>query len=578
MSRRVAAASCLLALALAACGGGGGSSPVTSGSNLGTERFVVSIPHSSTSSRGRAPRYVSPATQSVTVTAPNAPPVTVALTPSNPNCTQSASALICTVDFQVVVGTATVLVSTFASTDGSGVPLSTARLPITVVSGQISTLVVTLNPVVAGLALGFAAGLPLVAAGTPSTATLLLTLSDPAGNTIIGPGTYVDAAGNPVSIAITDSDTTGATSVSPKTLSSTADGNTIAMTYNGAAIGNFTVTASLSSSFSATQTFTVKPAGPAGQIVYVGSYGCGPSNTRPQSLLNEYLAPASGSTTLGTFLGLINTSGLAVAIGANRRGDVFMDFITSVNRYPNTLGTPPAAASVTLPANERSSAMAADSTGGFWVSILDAGQNASFLHYAANADGTAIPDRAVTGIAGLPSGYRLTDTGLALDSRDNVFVAAVSSSPGATPRVYELPPAASGNAVTPLGTIPFGATDDAPRLAVDQHTDTLWEYPVDVFNGSVKISSAGMSAVPNTRFPVGRTLYPQGTSDTYRPFSLAIDDAGNVYAAAFGGQGSPCNSPQGFYVWGPSAGGAVALTTIQVGSSFAIAIPPLTTP
>jgi len=88
-----------------------------------------------------------------------------------------------------------------------------------------------------------------------------------------------------------------------------------------------------------------------------------------------------------------------------------------------------------------------------------------------------------------------------------------------------------------------------------------------------------MSAVPNPAFPAGRLLYPQGTGDTFRPYSLAIDDAGNVYAVfAVGGPGGPCNSPASFFVWGPSASGAVALPQNQLGGTFAVTIPPLTTP
>ena len=583
MSARLTTAGGLLSLtlALAACGGGGGGSspaaPGTQAPGRGTERIVITIPHDTPSSaRGRTPRYISIATQSVKLIVPGAAPVTLALTSSNPNCVQTQSALVCTVDLPVPIGTTTVTISTYASTDGTGTPLSTATLSITVVGGQVTTLDVTLNPVVSGMSMTVGTGQTLVVPGTPSTTTLLVTPVDAAGRTIIGPGAYVDAAGNPVTITITDSDTSGATSVSPKMFGSPADGNTVTVNYNGATISNFTVTSSVSSSTFASLPFTVKP---PGQVVYVGGYPCGASNTRPQTSIGEFAAPANGSTTLGANLGSVTASGQADAIGVNRHGDVFMDFVGAVNRYaPNAVGTPSPVASVNLPANEQSFAMAADSTGGFWVSALDNAFTTSFLHYAANANGNALPDRTVTGIAGLPAGYNLTDSGLALDSHDNVYVVAVSSS--STPRVYELAPTANGSAVTPIASFAFGATDGAPRLTVDQHTDTLWKYPVNVFSGTVKISSSGMSAVPNATFPSGRLLYTRNNGDTYRPFSLALDDAGNVYAAfaAGGNPGGPCNSLGLLYVWGSSAGAEVTFPAAQAGNTFAVTIPPLTTP
>ena len=261
----------MLGLTLAACGGGGGggsSAPpvgTTPVPTQGTERIVISIPRVTTSARTRAPRYISPATQSVKLTAGNVS-TTVALTTSNANCVQTATALVCTIDFPVPTGTTTITVSSYASTDGSGTPLSIVTVPVTVVAGQVTILDVTMNAVVSSIRLATASGSPQMTTGTPSTTGLLVTALDAAGKTIAGAGAYTDAAGNPLTIALADSDTSGATSVSPKSFGSPADGNTATLTYNGATIADFTVTASASGLAPAPLTMPVKP-GPSNEVV-----------------------------------------------------------------------------------------------------------------------------------------------------------------------------------------------------------------------------------------------------------------------------------------------------------------------
>jgi hypothetical protein len=113
----------------------------------GLVKVQITIPPaaSTSSSSARKPRYVSPATQSVTLFAPGGATTTVALTTSNPSCTAQAGGLVCTVELPVPVGNSTITVSTYASTDGSGTPLSTATLAVTVAQNAVNLLPVTLT-------------------------------------------------------------------------------------------------------------------------------------------------------------------------------------------------------------------------------------------------------------------------------------------------------------------------------------------------------------------------------------------------------------------------------------------------
>ena len=155
---------------------------------------------------------------------------------------------------------------TFTSADGSGVPLSLANVLADVVAGKDNVLAFTLNGVVAGVSLKFSAA--SLAYGVAGSATVLVNAVDAAGDTLIGPGGYADAAGNPLTVRLTDADSSGATKLGETAIG--APGSGISFAYTGAALVNAAVTATLTGLPPATATIAFRCDPPAStQAVYV---------------------------------------------------------------------------------------------------------------------------------------------------------------------------------------------------------------------------------------------------------------------------------------------------------------------
>ena len=577
----------VLSMALTACGGGSGSSPAPGGGTPapvnGLVKLQITIPHATSSAaRGRAPRYISSATQSVTAVVPGGPATTVALTPSNPNCVPSGNFTVCTVEVPVPVGNSTITVSTYASTDGSGTPLSTTTLPVTVVQGQVNLVTVTLNGVVASLKLS--ATQTQVTAGKPSSVGLFVQALDAAGKTIIGPGGYSDASGNAISITLTSSDTSGATSVSPASFPDPS--NIIAtLNYNGAQIPNFTITASAPGVPSQSITFSVNV---STQLVYDGFIPCTSSSAPAQTQINRYQTSANG-TSMGPLVGTLTVPSIINMFTVDRANEVFVASSSAISRYAAG-ASDPASPAASFTAGVNPVAMAADSAGGLWLAGNDtATQAPELLHYPPNANGSVAPDRTVTGIAGLPPSLTFDAQSLAVDSRDNVYT--VAEQPFSRPaRVYVLPPAANGASVSPIASYPLDRAPQYPgQVSIDQHTDTVWTYPANVYAGgatvpppagATPIDDAGLVAYPNGSATPSRVIYNHGNgpgNGSY-PKSVAVDDAGDAYVL-YGLQGiTRCSANWALVVYTPSQNGLVTPSTSGQAGAIALAVPPLTVP
>ena len=245
----------IIAIVLVACGGGGGSSvgqPATNtaskGSNgTGTATFTIRIPSATlTSSAKRHPAYVSAGTESVafTVSSSGGSPSTtvVAVTPGSPGCSGMGSTLTCTESANVPAGPSeTITIATYGNSTGTGTPLSVNSVTQAITAGQANPISVTLNGVLNSVALNLSAS--AFAIGTSSSIGVTVVPYDAAGDQIIGPGTLVDASGNAVTASLSDSDTTGATSIASG--GSVSSGYTL--NYTGAQIPSPTLTLSGSS-------------------------------------------------------------------------------------------------------------------------------------------------------------------------------------------------------------------------------------------------------------------------------------------------------------------------------------------
>ena len=203
----------LLAI-LAGCGGGsaggsgpatvlpGGAGPSTTGA-LATAHVVIAIPKT-TAGTGRAPAYVSPATQSISVAVDGGTPTVQNLSSSSPNCSSAGTAypLNCTVPVSASAGSHTLTFITYDQPFAAGNQLSANSISVTFVAGQNPAIPVTLAGVPASFQVASAvsssalmgsatAGYQFLMGGS---AKVLIVALDADGNYIVGPGAPTLAA------------------------------------------------------------------------------------------------------------------------------------------------------------------------------------------------------------------------------------------------------------------------------------------------------------------------------------------------------------------------------------------------
>ena len=217
-------------LGLSACGGGGGSQPgavptplttpaptATPATGPGTAIFVLS-PDASSSITGvrRRPRYVSKATRSIAIVANGAGSATVLDLGDAAHCDAAGK---CTVSLPVPPGDATFVVSAYDAPGASGALLSRATVHATIVAGGSSTIAAVLDGNVATVTLALANPNPTLHQALADAITIVA--KDAANNTIVGPGGYL----NP--ITLTNSDTSGHTSLTKTTINGPGDAATL---------------------------------------------------------------------------------------------------------------------------------------------------------------------------------------------------------------------------------------------------------------------------------------------------------------------------------------------------------------
>jgi DNA-binding beta-propeller fold protein YncE len=200
---------CCLALMFAAgCGGGSGmgTPPVTGGtsSQTGTVKLVLGVPQAQSAARARGLKYLSPATQSITInltpqgssTPVSGYPQTVGLTTSASGCTSTLASTQCTLTLSLAAGSYVTTLTTYDGANGSGNVLSSAQtVPFTVTAGIVNTVAISLGgvPVSAALIVNTPATMPgdnvngyTLAAGKSATVTILGVDAD--NNYILGAG------------------------------------------------------------------------------------------------------------------------------------------------------------------------------------------------------------------------------------------------------------------------------------------------------------------------------------------------------------------------------------------------------
>lgn len=227
----------LAVIALAACGGGVGQGfspkpvPVSSGMGTGTVSFLVVVPSTTTAIRKRPNVVVPSSATSITFTidtvngtAYTGTPTTETLSASNTSCTSVSGQLTCAFNLTAPVGAVVYTVTVY---DGTSV-IAEGNVAVTTTAGAAVNAPLTLTGTVAKIAI---TGPAVPIAGQPATYALTVQAEDANGYTILG--TYTSA------ITLTDSDTTGDTSIAtsgsdnPPAGELISSSDTASLNYNG---------------------------------------------------------------------------------------------------------------------------------------------------------------------------------------------------------------------------------------------------------------------------------------------------------------------------------------------------------
>jgi hypothetical protein len=262
---RLSALGFAVLVALSACGGGGGSTnstlprvPTNPGGPAMTQSVTLTInisgATSSAAAHNRRPLYVSTATQSAAIGVNGGAPLVVNLAAGAPNCVAAAGGgRSCSATIAAPVGPDTFGETLYASTNATGAALSQNTTTATIVAGTANVVNLTLDGVVAAIALSLTNVNPPL--GAALTIGLTVNAKDAAGATIIGN----DPFANPISLINSDKSGT-ITTLTKTTLASPAD--TVSITYNGQPLTSAVFTASANGATSGTVTLT--PAAAAG--------------------------------------------------------------------------------------------------------------------------------------------------------------------------------------------------------------------------------------------------------------------------------------------------------------------------
>ncbi len=235
---RAMAGAALAAMLLAGCGGGGSSAVparVPASAKQIPVAIAIAIPRDGSSGHRRLPAYISVSTQSAVVN----------VTPSGGSATRTVvtcAAYACVGTVPATIGLDTFAIALNDKPDGTGSTLSSGQTTATVTEGQANSVTVTFDGAIASLQISLYEPHPVSGFGNgPSSIPLLVKALDADGNTIIWPGSYDHP------IALRNSDTSGATSLSTTTIHAPNDPPPI-VTYNGAWIGGETASATFTAS------------------------------------------------------------------------------------------------------------------------------------------------------------------------------------------------------------------------------------------------------------------------------------------------------------------------------------------
>ena len=276
--------SCSTLVILANCSQATSVPPVSYKGSLSPTSIQISliIPAAAkfSSSASRRLRYLSSNTSSLVIT--DTPDGASALPPSTvnvSNCAVMTSGRSCQLSVPAIAGGNTLSISAFDGVNGGGNLISTGSARTTVVPATANAVSLTLGGVINSIVLDVDATAPFT--GTPSTINLYVTAKDADGSTIIGPFSQ--------SVSLTNSDTSGVTTLAQSTLAASVA--SIPIQYTGATL-SATISASANGLPASSVTSIQIQSRPAGQYLYVG---INPGNGIGPGLIEEFPLSANGN-------------------------------------------------------------------------------------------------------------------------------------------------------------------------------------------------------------------------------------------------------------------------------------------
>ena len=262
----ISASASIALIGVAGCGGGGGghvpaltppttaSTPPKSPAGHGNVSFSFAIPRGKTSSaRRRTPSFISPGAVSVSVVINGTQTDTYDVGVGKPGCVANGSTEVdCVVSAQAPTGSDSFDVKLYDATGATGHLLSEGTAT-SYIDGSPQQIAVTMNPYVASIALA----LPQPPDGdcgvgqldTSNPLPLTVSAYDPSGALITPPGAFQ----NP--ITLTNSDTSGAATLSQTTIADTTVAPTL--TYTGI---DYTVPITINATANGVATAQITPA------------------------------------------------------------------------------------------------------------------------------------------------------------------------------------------------------------------------------------------------------------------------------------------------------------------------------
>jgi virginiamycin B lyase len=256
-----------VALVLGACSSGAGTPnpPTDQKAQTAVVEFSLHIPSAATATvaRTRRPDYVSAGTNSISIAISSGG--TAVGSPTVLNCTSGST---CSTSLTAPIGADTFSVTLYSGANATGNVLGLGSAAKTIVVNTANVVSLTLNGVVNSLALVVTSPTSLPA-GSTATETVTVNALDAAGYTIVAPGGYVDASGNPVAVSVSRVDygngkgVTVLTSPSPQP-TITGSGTVLTYSYNGSDIDQ--------TQFTATTTSKIAGSNGTASVTYIPTY------------------------------------------------------------------------------------------------------------------------------------------------------------------------------------------------------------------------------------------------------------------------------------------------------------------